>query len=227
MQSINPNNFIEDAEETLLSTLVAIDNLPSIPISSLLGNTALICIDMNNGFCKQGLLYNNRMKALIPKISEIAHIFDKIKELPILLVTNFHQENDLEFNIYPRHCVIGTAEAEIVDELKDLKNFRIIGKNCTNSLVINPFIENIQNLYAKGIKRFLVVGGCTDICVYQLCIYLNTFFLHLNLPAEIIVPVSAIDTFDFKPFNHNADLMNIVFTYSMMSNGIKVVKDLI
>lgn len=129
--------------------------------------TALIVIDMNNGFARGGALYSPRIEALIPEVSRIAEAFAKETSIPLIFVNEDHSKDAREFLSYPAHCVRGTKEIEIIDELKDIENKILIGKNYTNAF--------------------------------------------------------AVDTYDLDIVNHNGDLMNVVFLYSMLGNGMEVV----
>ena len=79
-------------------------------------------------------------------------------------------------------------------------------------------MAGMGELLTKGYDTFIVTGCCTDICVYQCALALRTFFNQNNTKAEVIVPLSLVETYDGD--FHNADLMNLVFLDSMASNGI-------
>lgn len=44
-----------------------------------------------------------------------------------------------------------------------------------------------------------------------------------NKTVRIIVPVNAVETYDYKP--HDGDLMNLIALYNMMINGVEVVAE--
>ncbi|KZL91698.1 hypothetical protein [Clostridium magnum] len=54
---------------------------------------------------------------------------------------------------------------------------------------------------------------------------MQTYFNHHGYDGQVIVPIYAVDTYDLDVTNHNGDLMNVVFLYSMIGNGVKVVRD--
>ena len=80
---------------------------------------------------------------------------------------------------------------------------------------ILEFIED------KGIKKWIIVGVCSDICVENLAISLKTYFNSVSIDMDVVVPMDAIETYD-APW-HNADFMNVVALTTMMQNGIKIV----
>jgi nicotinamidase-related amidase len=225
MQHINKDEFLKKSSETLSKILDSFETLQRLKVEELAGEAALIVIDMNNGFARKGALYSPRIEALIPEVSRIANAFAKVKDIPLIIVNEDHPEDAREFASYPPHCVRGTEEAQIIIELEDIENKIIIGKNCTNAFAADEFKETFMDLYNKGIKKFVVVGDCTDICIYQAAVSMQTYFNHHSHDGEVIVPVYAVDTYDLDVANHNGDLMNVVFLYSMIGNGVKVVRE--
>ncbi|NLK22240.1 MAG: cysteine hydrolase [Epulopiscium sp.] len=224
MQGINKELFIKRSSETLRRMVDDFEKLEILEVESLVGEAALILMDMNNGFAQKGALYSPRIEALIPEVSRIAHSFSKNKDIPIIIVNEDHLEDSKEFDAYPPHCIRGTEEAKIIKELDDIEDKIIIGKNCTNAFVVDEFREKFINLYNRGIKKFVIIGDCTDICIYQAAISMQTYFIHNNYDGQVIVPTYGIDTYDLDIANHDGDLMNIVFIYSMIGNGVKVVR---
>lgn len=225
MKKIIKENFIKKSSKTLSNILDSLENLESLKVEELAGEAALIIVDMNNGFARKGALYSPRIEALIPEVSRIAHVFASKKNIPLIIVNEDHPEDSREFDSYPPHCVRGTEEAQIISELEDIENKIIIGKNCTNAFATDEFKETFMDLYRKGIKKFVVVGDCTDICIYQASVSMQTYFNHYNYDGEVIVPIYAVDTYDLDVANHNGDLMNVVFLYSMIGNGVRVVRN--
>lgn len=189
-------------------------------ISNLnLSKTILFIVDMNNGFAKEGLLYSPRVENLIKPIENFSkHICSDLNR--IIAFTDSHDENSIELLNYPTHCLKNSTESDIVDEIKDIKNLEIIQKNSTNGFfVLNDIdFDNIDNI--------IIVGDCTDICIYQLSITLKSYFNQNNINKNIIVPMNLVDTYNIDNV-HNAELLNIVFLNSMIQNGINVVKEII
>ncbi len=227
MKIVDKDELIKKSSETLNSIISSFEQLERMKTEELIGKAALVIVDMNNGFSIKGTLYSPRIEQLIPEVSRLAHIFAEAKNIPVIIVNENHTENAREFNAYPPHCITGTEEAQIISELEDISNKIIIGKNCTNAFVIEQFKDTIIELNKKGINKFIVIGDCTDICIYQAAVSVQTYFNNYNLDGQVIVPLNAVDTYDLEATNHDGDLMNIVFLYSMIGNGIKVVRDIL
>lgn len=190
----------------------------SIDLSSLDKNkTKLVIIDMNNGFAKKGALYSDRVEGIIGKVSSIARKAISCG-IEVIAFTDYHTEESPEFGAYPEHCMYNSNEWELVDELKEIEGIKLIKKNSTNGFIEKEFKldDNIENI--------IVVGDCTDICIYQFAVTAKTDMNRRNLKGQVIVPKNLVETFD-APF-HKANFMNYTFLYSMIANGVKVVKDI-
>ena len=197
--------------------------LPVIALSTLPADrTALVVIDMVNGFAREGTLSSPRVASLIPKV---ARLMEKCKEMgmPILAFADTHSDCSPEFGSYPRHCLSGTQEPEVVDELKAVGGYTLIAKNSTNGFLEEPFREWIRAHHEIG--NLVVIGDCTDICVEQMSISLKAHFNRLNLPSRVMVVADAVDTFDTP--THIGDFMHIVALYFMMQSGVEVIASLV
>lgn len=177
----------------------------------------LIIIDMVNGFVKEGLMASPRIKSIIEPILEIKAICDE-KGASVVALCDCHLEDSVEFLSYPKHCVKGTNESEIIDELKGVY---AINKNSTNGFLEDEFIKWLGH----DKDTFIVVGDCTDICVKQFAITLKTWFNMNNRMSKVVVPINAVETYDSDC--HNAELINVMSIYDMMQSGIDVVKNIV
>lgn len=197
-----------------------LDNLPTLNLSDLqLNKTELFIVDINNGFAKEGNMYSSRVNNLInPIVNFTKSISKDIKS--IIAFTDYHTDESVELLNYPTHCLKDTIECEIVDELKSIDNIKIVKKNSTNGFFA------LSNLDFNNTDNIIIIGDCTDICVYQLAITLKSYFNQNNINKNIIVPMNLVDTYHIDNV-HPAELLNIVFFNSMIQNGIKVVKEII
>lgn len=197
-----------------------LDNLPTLNLSDLqLNKSELFIVDINNGFAKEGNMYSSRVNNLInPIVNFTKSISKDIKS--IIAFTDYHTDESVELLNYPTHCLKDTIECEIVDELKSIDNIKIVKKNSTNGFFA------LSNLDFNNTDNIIIIGDCTDICVYQLAITLKSYFNQNNISKNIIVPINLVDTYHVDNV-HPAELLNIVFFNSMIQNGIKVVKEII
>ncbi len=78
--------------------------------------TALLSVDLTNGFCKTGNLASPRVAALITPITSLMQNAWQTGVRQFLLLHDCHRPDALEFSAFAEHAVCGTAEAEAVDE---------------------------------------------------------------------------------------------------------------
>jgi len=214
------NDFQKKGAETLGEIWELIAKLPEQQLNNLpAGQTALVMIDLVNGFARQGALHSSRVAELIP---EIIRLIKACRELaiPILAFADCHTEKCPEFDVYPVHCLAGTLEGELVDEVKTVGGYTLILKNSTNGFLEEDFQKWLQE--NPRMTNFIITGDCTDICIQQFAITLKTWFNLHDKKARIIVPANAVETYDLGV--HNADLMNMLALYNMLGNGIEVVQ---
>ena len=91
-------------------------------------------------------------------------------------------------------------------------------KDSTNGFV-EPAFEKWREAH-PSIRRYLVVGDCTDICVSQFALTAKAWHNTRRIPLQVMVPLSLVDTYDGGA--HQADLMNLTALYSMYSGGVEL-----
>lgn len=222
MENIDREKFLNESVQTLNSLIEIMQNLPEIELNKFeASKTALIIIDIINGFVKEGALKSTRVESIVPEISKLMKRCIG-QNIPVLAFADCHSNESPEFDFYPAHCIRGTYESEVVEEIKDIGRYELIPKNSTNGFLEDQFQEWLKK--HTDIKNYIVVGDCTDICIMQFVLTLKAYFNMKNIKADIYVPKDAVDTFDLNP--HNGDLMNIFALYTMMANGIRVIKSI-
>lgn len=198
--------------------------------------TAIFSADMINGFCHFGPLASDRVNALIGPVVDLftrAHVLG-VREFVLLQDT--HEPDAPEFAAWPPHCIRGTPESETIPELAALpfaNLFTVVEKNS-----LHPGRETEFDAWMAAhpeVRTAIVVGDCTDLCVYSLAMYLRLVSNARNIPdVRVIVPANAVDTYDLSPdaaaaigaFPHPAQFFHEVFLYHMALNGIEVVREL-
>lgn len=207
--------FLDHARELLTQMLEKQEGLAPLPLEALPPKeTLIVSIDMNRGFAKAGALYSDRVEALVPKTAAFLKRCDALG-YQILPFSDCHTPASPELSSYPTHCMQGSEEHMLVEELSFLTD-RVVPKNSTNGFFAGE-------LPLEGITRVVVTGCCTDICIYQFAVTLKAWLNEKNLGVEVIVPMGLVETYD-APW-HGADLLGVVSLESMMSNGVTVVKD--
>ena len=183
----------------------------------------LIIVDMINGFVKEGVLADSNISGIIPEIESLALEYLE-KGDKVIAFKDCHYENSPELNTFPPHCMSGSEEVELVDELKRHEDkFIVFEKNSTSGLFVPEFFYYIQGM--KNLTELVITGCCTDICILNLAIPLKNFFNQVNRNVEIIVPENAVDTYNI-PEVHEKDEWNDMAFRFMKQTGVQVVKKL-
>ncbi len=210
--------------------------LPKMALASVLpdpGRAALVSVDLVKGFCYEGPLSSPRVAGIVPAV---VSLFRRAHELGVrhfLLTQDTHDPDSVEFGAFPPHCVAGTAESQTIDELNNLpfaSLFTVVPKKSISSSIgtaLEAWLENHPQ-----VTTFIIVGDCTDLCIYQAAMYLRLRANVLGLrDARIIVPADCVQTYDMPvetaaqlgAMPHDGDLLHRLFLYHMALNGVEVV----
>ena len=182
-----------------------------------------IVVDMVNGFVREGVLHDEEIARVIPRQIELIKEARNNGSL-VVFIKDTHNEEASEFRRFgnTKHCVRGTSEAEIVDELLpfvDLDNTISIEKNSTSFMEAPDFRKVATD--ARNIRSVDVVGCCTDICILNLAIPLQNYFDQQDRDILITIQKNAVETYDSP--NHNRGEYNEMAFKLMKQAGINVV----
>jgi len=179
----------------------------------------LINVDMVNGFVKTGAMADPYIQHIIPEHIKLM----KENEGSIVIVKDTHEPDCREFKRYPVHCVKGTEEAELADELKQFEKDAIVyEKNSTSTIYAENFLNDIDKM--ENLEEVIIIGCCTDICVLNLAIPLQNYFDQKDRNIIITVPKNAVETYDAP--NHNREEYNEIAFKLMKQAGINLVDSL-
>ena len=194
---------------------------------------AVVCVDLTRGFCTVGPLSSPRVQAVV---GPIARVFERAHALGVphfVLPQDTHEPDAVEFGSFAPHCVRGTEESETVPELTALpfsNQFVVIPKNSINSTLASGWLD--WQVEHTDVNAFIVVGDCTDFCVYQLAMALRASANSRQArDVRVIVPADCVDTYDVSVdvarslgiLPHAGDLLHLIFLYHMALNGIEIV----
>lgn len=181
----------------------------------------LIVVDMVNGFVEEGVLHDKNIKKIIPRqIELIKEAHDK--GYIVVFVKDTHDEDAVEFGRFgnTKHCVRGTREAEVVDQLKPFEKMDdmiSIEKNSTSFMEAPQFRELVAK--TNNIKLVELVGCCTDICDFNGIMGLANYYDQWNREVDIIVHEDAIATYSEDVRGEYVDAAKLL----MKQQGIKLV----
>jgi nicotinamidase-related amidase len=214
-------------------------SLPSLDLEEIISDAAhvaLISEDLVKGFCHVGPLASERIAGIVPAVVDVFERAHNLGVRHFLLLQDAHDPDAVEFSAYPPHCVADSEGSEMIDELKALPFadlFTVIPKNSISSNVGTDLTSWLDK--HPEVTTFIVVGDCTDICVYHGAIYLRVRANILGQEdARVIVPTNCVQTYDMpvevalevEAMPHDGDLLHRVFLYHMALNGVEVVSSL-
>lgn len=197
---------------------------------------ALFSVDLIVGFAYEGTLASPRVAGILPAVVELMHKAHAAGVERFLLLQDCHPPDTPEFASFGSHCLCGTREAETVPELRALPfadRFVVIPKNSLSSS-IGTTLEAWLNAHHQTLDTMIVVGDCTDLCVYELAMYLRLRANAHGYRQQVIVPANCVQTYDLPVdvaqksgiMPHDGDLLHALFLYQMALNGVQVVKAL-
>lgn len=178
-----------------------------------------INIDMVNGFVKEGSLAAPSIMRVVPRQIELLNDYLNDDDKAMIFIRDEHTANSVEFKTFGIHCLKGTKETRVIDELKEYQqNAYDFTKNSTNFVFAPGFREQIERL--ENLKTVLLMGCLSEVCVKNGGITLRNYFDQINRNIDIYVAEDAIDTFDAP--GHNAEEVTKRAIEDMKANGIKV-----
>ncbi len=123
---------------------------------------AVLVTDMLRGFLEKGhpLYVGDKARKIIPNLAGLLE-----RELRqganVFFIADHHAPDDLEFKMFPPHCIEGTPEAEVIPELTGFKG-ELIPKRRYSGFFGTPLDEKLRRLSPD---KLVVCGVLTDICV--------------------------------------------------------------
>jgi nicotinamidase-related amidase len=194
---------------------------------------AIISVDLVKGFCTAGPLSSARVQAIVAPVARLLTRAHALGVRHFVLTQDTHEPDAVEFGSFVPHCVRGTPESETAPELAALPfadEFLTIPKNSIDSsLTLDLQAWRAQH---REVNLFIVVGDCTDLCIYQMAMALRVSANEHQLrDVRVVVPADCVDTYDLPvavaqslgSLPHAGDLLHLIFLYHMALNGIEVV----
>lgn len=172
-----------------------------------MANVVLV-IDMLRCFLEEGkpLYCGDKARRIIPRVAQLLE-----RELKacskIFFICDHHDPDDLEFRMFPPHCIAGTPEAAIIPELAKYSG-KVIYKKRYSAFFGTPLERYLKRLNPD---KIIVCGVCTDICV------MHTVADARNRDYEVEIPVDCVATFNLKAHRFALDHMKRVLGATLTS----------
>lgn len=201
-------------------------DLPTVTLNAAeLEQTAIVAVDILNGFTREGPLGSPRVEGIIaPSVALLESAL--AAGLPagrIALMTDNHPADAEEFRAFPPHCIRGSSEAQWADEflaLPQYDQFAWFEKNSVASHHTSEFGSWLDDLTPRTI---VALGDVSDLCLYSLALHLVTRSQHHSLGQRILIPASAVQTWDAP--DHPAELYHPIFLRQLARIGAEVVAE--
>ena len=227
----NAKDFLDYLEKWL-------DNRPTLTLDDAIPEpekSALISIDVINGFLYEGPLASPRVAAIDDPVTTLMKAAWDRGLRNILLVQEGHSQDSLEFDAFGEHAVKGSRQAEAIDKIKALSFYDQLTTIYKDS--VHPALNNGFDAWVESrgsLETFIAVGDVTDICVYQLATYLKLRGNAYHQARRVIVPADCTQTWHLPvkdaeglpAMPHHGDLLHATFLYHMALNGVEVVKSI-
>ena len=172
---------------------------------------AVLVIDMLRGFLEEGypLYCGDKARDIIPNIKALLE-----RELRqgsrIFFLCDNHAPDDAEFQMFPPHCIKGTAEAEVIPELAQYEG-EIMPKRRYSAFFNTPLESKLKELRPE---KLIVCGVCTDICV------MHSVADTRNRDYLVEVPANCVASFDERAHEFALEHMEKVLGANITSSEI-------
>jgi nicotinamidase/pyrazinamidase len=165
-----------------------------------MADTVLV-VDMLRGFLGEGypLYIGEECRRIIPNVRELLG-----KEIQngstVIYICDNHAPDDLEFKMFPPHCIEGTPETEVIPELSEYHG-EIIPKRRYSGFFDTPLEDRLKELNPD---KLIICGVLTNICV------LHTAADARNRDYQVEVPVHCVASPDADAHRFALDHMEKV-----------------
>ena len=151
-----------------------------------MANVVLVT-DMVVGFMEDGhnLYCGDAARSIIPEVQRLIEA-EQAAGGTVIFICDTHDPDDLEFQMFPVHCVRGTEEPELIPELRGYEGIHLPKRRYSAF-----FDTNLAEILADlAPERIIVCGVCTDICV------MHTVADARNRDYAVDVPTDCVASFD-------------------------------
>ncbi len=214
------------------------DSLQPLALANVLREpaaVAIVSIDLINGFCYEGNLSSPRVAGIVPAVADLLQRAHAAGVRNLLVVQECHSAHAEDFQAFGPHGICGTSEAEMIPEFRALPfsgEFKVFHKNSIHA-VEGTAMEGWLAEHPE-VNTFIVVGDCTDLCVFDAAMDLKLRANMLDLPRRVIVPENGVQTYDLPvevarrigALPHDGDFLHRLFLDQLALNKIEVVKNL-
>lgn len=197
-----------------------VSQFPAMKLEEL-KRPVVFVVDMINGFVFEGALADAKINDITASIKALLEDVSA----RTFFIADAHPPKTREFISYPTHCVIGTNESEVIEELQPYIH-ELFHKNSTNTFTSPDFQAFLKEGRLEAYEDIILTGCCSDICILQFALCLNAWLNEHNMVEKrLIIPMNCIDTYHIEGV-HDAVSTNEFSIANMKANGITVVTEI-
>ncbi|MGD9143342.1 MAG: isochorismatase family cysteine hydrolase [Dehalococcoidia bacterium] len=162
---------------------------------------AVLVVDMLRGFLEEGypLYIGEGPRRIIPNIRKLLKN-EQSRGSKIIYLCDNHDPDDLEFEMFPPHCIAGTEEAEVISELADYEG-EVIPKKRYSGFYGTNLEDRLKEIEPE---KIIICGVLTNICV------MHTTADARNRDYAVEIPVDCVDSPDEAAHNFALEHMDRV-----------------
>lgn len=171
-------------------------------------SNVVLVLDMLVGFMEPGknLYCGDEAREIIPNIQKLIES-EQAAGSSIIFVADTHDPDDLEFEMFPVHCVRGTEECEVIPELAEYEGVTL-RKRRYSAFYETDLAERLATLNPE---KIIICGVCTDICV------MHTTADARNRDYTVEVHTDCVATFDPDAHRYALDHMEKILGAKLTS----------
>ncbi len=161
-------------------------------------SNVVLVVDMLVGFMEPGhnLYCGDDSREIVPNVQRLIER-EQAEGSSVIFICDNHDPDDLEFQMFPEHCIRGTSEAEVIAELAEYEG-EVIHKRRYSAFFETDLEERLK---ALNPDKITICGVCTDICV------MHTASDARNRDYTVEVPVDCVASFDPQAHQYALDHM--------------------
>jgi len=171
---------------------------------------AVIVTDMLRCFMEPGkaLYVGDKARAIIPSVQKLLDR-ELARGSKIFFICDNHDPDDLEFKMFPPHCIAGSPEAEVIPELAGYPG-EVIPKKRYSGFFGTDLEAKLKKLKPD---KLIICGVLTNICV------LHTTADARNRDYVVEVPVDCVASPDENAHKFALEHMEKVLGARLTSTG--------
>ncbi len=121
---------------------------------------AIIVVDMIHDFV-YGKFGGERPQSVVSCVKKLLE-YGRKNDIPIIYLKDAHREDDHELEVWGEHAMKGTEGSQIISELKPEPGDYVLEKTRYSSFHDTELDVLLEDL---GVKKIIIAGVTTDICV--------------------------------------------------------------